>query len=358
MTALQLSKGLHYHLTSLTWRLKARFRNQSFFCRALAGESSYNVCINSDLTVSCNCQDFDGSGHIGDLRTETLEQIFRGDVAGKFRRALAERRFPVAECPVCPELTLVSTHDIPGLIANCHVPRRGLMVENTALCNLRCPMCRRKELLNIRRKPALDLLDVTKVADLLNQHGIESVYYFNLGEPFLPDDIYNQVRIIREKNPHIRIITSTNGMLLDSEEKIKAALLMDYLFISLDGVSQEMVGRYQVGSDFSRVYANMKHLAARSRQAGRIRDAVRVPIIEWRYILFRWNDAPSHIDTAIKLAREAGVDLIVFAPGAARFTDRSYRYRFHPYFASIGEKRASGEIVVNLSGVPEHLVSP
>ena len=310
------------------------------------------------MTVSCNCQDFDGSGHIGDLNVTTFERIFHGATANSFRTALAARTFPLAECPVCPELSLVPTGDIPALLSGCHLPRRGIMVENTAACNLRCSLCRRRELLAIRNKPALDLDDVAKVARLLNEQGIESVYYFNLGEPFLPEDIYQQVRIIREKNPHIRIITSTNGMLLDSEEKIKAALLMDYVFISLDGISQEMVGRYQVGSDFVRVYANMKQLAASARQAGRSRDGVRVPVIEWRYILFRWNDAPGQIDIAMQLAREAGVDLIAFAPGAARFVDRSWRYRFHPYFASLGKKGASGEIVVNLSGVPEHLISP
>jgi pyruvate-formate lyase-activating enzyme len=358
MSALLLNKGLRYNVIRQLLTLKARFRTQSFFCRALAGESNYNICINSDMTVSCNCQDFDGSGHIGDLNVTTFERIIHGATANSFRAALAARTFPLAECPVCAELSLVPTSDIPALLSNCHMPRRGIMVENTAACNLQCSLCRRRELLAIRNKPALDLHDVAKVAALINEQGIESVYYFNLGEPFLPEDIYQQVSIIRGKNPHIRIITSTNGMLLDSEEKIKAALLMDYVVISLDGVSQEMVGRYQAGSDFARVYANMKQLAARARQAGRLRDGIRVPIIEWRYILFRWNDAPGHIDTAIHLARDADADLIVFAPGAARFIDRSWRYRFHPYFAALGKKGASGEIVVNLSGVPEHLISP
>jgi len=358
MPVSQLNKGLRYHASRLLWLLKANFCRKSFFCRALAGESNYNICINSDLSVSCNCQDFDGSGHIGDLRTDTLEQIFHGTVANKFRDTLAKRRFPISACPVCPELSLVATDNIPQLLANCHVPHRGLMVENTATCNLKCTMCRRKELLGIRRKPALDMQDVARVAAILEEHRIESVYYFNLGEPFLPDDICNQIKAIREKNPHIRIITSTNGLLLDTEEKIEAALLMDYIFISLDGINQEMVSRYQIGGNFAKAYENMARLAARARQAGRQQQGIRVPIIEWRYILFRWNDAPSHMDRAIKLAQNAGVDLIVFSPGAARFTDRPYRYRFHPYHAKLGKKGPGGEIVVNLSGVPDHLISP
>ncbi len=45
----------------------APLRGQRFYCRALGGESEYNLAIHCDLTVSCNCQDYDGSGQIGDL---------------------------------------------------------------------------------------------------------------------------------------------------------------------------------------------------------------------------------------------------------------------------------------------------
>ena len=359
MSSFQLKKGLQYNFSVLSLLLKAHFRSQRFYCRALAGESNYNICINSDLSVSCNCQDFDGSGHIGDLHNETLDQIFHGDKANNLRTALSNGSFPLSACPVCPELSLVAIDTISALLASCHVPHRGIMVENTAACNLQCPLCRRKELLGIRKKTSLELPDVAKVASVLNDYGIESVYYFNLGEPFLPNDIYNQIKTLREKNPNIRIITSTNGMLLESEEKLEAALLMDYIFISLDGVTQEMVSRYQVGGNFMKIYENMARLAARAAQKSKTAEAeIRTPIIEWRYILFRWNDAPAHIDRAIQLAKEAGVDLIVFSPGSARFMDRSYRFRFHPYFTKLGKKKPSGEIVVNLSGVPDHLVSP
>jgi len=52
--------------------LRAKITGQKYYCHALAGESEYNLTINSDLTVSCNCQDYNGSGHIGDLKTDSL----------------------------------------------------------------------------------------------------------------------------------------------------------------------------------------------------------------------------------------------------------------------------------------------
>src|SRR5271169_5995808 len=71
----------------LRWVLKyylewsARLKGQRFYCRSLGGESEYNMTINCDLTVSCNCQDYNGSGHIGDLNKNSFKEVFFGPVA-------------------------------------------------------------------------------------------------------------------------------------------------------------------------------------------------------------------------------------------------------------------------------------
>ena len=37
----------------------------TYYCKALIGESDYNICINSEMTVLCNRRDYDASGQIG-----------------------------------------------------------------------------------------------------------------------------------------------------------------------------------------------------------------------------------------------------------------------------------------------------
>ena len=62
--------------TKLRWlELKATLTGRKYDCVALASESEYNISINSELTVLCNCQDYDGSGHLGDLRKNSFEEI-------------------------------------------------------------------------------------------------------------------------------------------------------------------------------------------------------------------------------------------------------------------------------------------
>lgn len=348
-----LPKPLRLALRGKALIRRAASAGASFRCRALAGLSDFNVCINSDLSVSCNCQDFDGSGRIGDLNSGTLAEIFAGPAARAFRARLAARSFPTPTCASCADLELLPSDDAERLLADWRVPSAGIMVENTARCNLRCPMCDRDSVLALRgARSAMSLEDVERVALELKLNALESVLFFNLGEPFLPGSVREQVALIRRHNPAIRIVTSTNGQLVEGEERVEAALMMDYLYFSIDGVDDGVLGRYQVGGRFERAYRNMKRVVAERNRLGK-----RAPIVEWKYVLFRWNDRPWMIDRAIELAREAGVDVIGFYRGDGPLRHRSLRWHLDPYFKRLGT-RSRGGIVVNLNGIAPDLLSP
>src|SRR5271154_5676913 len=108
--------------------LRARVTGQKYYCNALAGEAEYSITINSDLTVSCNCQDYDGTGHIGDLKKNTFEEIFNGPVAEKFRSELAQGKMPIPTCVRCHLLRLPSKDAVPP---KPRLPYKGVLLENT-----------------------------------------------------------------------------------------------------------------------------------------------------------------------------------------------------------------------------------
>ena len=95
-------KGLRQYLE---W--SAKLRGQRFYCRSLGGESEYNLTINCDLTLSCNCQDYDGSGHLGDLNKHSFPEVFFGPVAQRFREDLAKGKLPISTCARCGDLARV-----------------------------------------------------------------------------------------------------------------------------------------------------------------------------------------------------------------------------------------------------------
>ncbi len=320
--------------------LRGRSRNKAYYCKALSGLSSYNICINCDLTVSCNCQDYNGDGQIGDLNVTSLEEIFRGGRAQAFRQKLAEGELPLSTCQHCVELVAVSAREARHYLKRFDLPRKGIMVENTIRCNLRCLYCARGKTLEIRRQKQITLEQTEKVAKLLKQHNIAQVCYFNLGEPFLSNNIYQEITLIRKYNPDIAIYLSTNGMLIDNEAKVEAALMLDHIFFSIDGPSQEVLGKYQVGGSFEQAFANMNRvITARNARS------LHTPIIEWKYVVFAWNDHDEHINRAINLAEAAGVDLISFVQGGGSAENFSTRYANSAFFSSLGEVSERGREV-------------
>ncbi len=286
--------------------LYAKITNKRFFCRVLRDDSLYNTVINSDLTVSCNCNDDYGLGRIGDFKNQSLEEIFLGEKANKFRKSLAKGKLPIINCAVCSDLCFTNKKEAERYMDHLSIPK-GIMIENTVNCNLNCLSCNREKIYSLRSKRNMSLEDMKKISLEIKKRKIKQISYFNLGEPFLSKDIKKELEIIRKDNPHIVINISTNGGALDSKEKREAALFSDKVIFSIDGSTQESLAKYQKGGDFNKAYSNMKSLV-------KLRDLLRKkkPVIIWKYLLFKWNDNEKLISYAIKLAKEAKIDQIYF----------------------------------------------
>ncbi len=312
-------------------------KREAFYCNALSGKSDYNICINSDMTVSCNCVDIDGSGHIGDLSSTTLEEIFDGPTATKFRKRLARGIVPIKRCLTCRELIQTNRAEAKSFAANYTTPKRGIMVENTVQCNLKCINCCRSEILATRKKHRMSLADMENVAQNIKRNNIAVINFFNLGEPFLSSTIYEEIAILKKHNPDAPIYVSSNGLLINQPKKIEAALMLDYLFVSLDGATNESVNKYQVGGDFEVSYNNIKELV-RTRNS---RNQTK-PVIDWKYVVFSWNDRESEIEKAVELAREAKVDILSFWPGEGSPAQISSRFVNDEYFQNLGAKSWKG----------------
>ena len=102
--------GRYVLLAIAKWwmQLTVRLRKEGFYCTALRGESDYNISINSDMSISCNCDDVFGRGYLGSLHEHSFQEIFSGPIAMRFRKELAAGRIPILECVKCWELKKTS----------------------------------------------------------------------------------------------------------------------------------------------------------------------------------------------------------------------------------------------------------
>lgn len=341
-------------LLVLKLELQARLTGRGYICAALQGESEYNLTINSDLTVSCNCQDYDGTGHLGSLRQNTFDEVFFGPVAQRFRDDLARGRMPIPTCVRCGELRRLPARAEPP--PRPRLPWRGLLLENTVRCNVDCTGCARATAADLRvnRQLQMPLAEMESMADLVRRLGLRQLFYLNLGEPFLSPTIGQELPLLRQKNPDCRIVTSTNGILLNTDAKREAALNFSHIFFSVHGISDEMSEKYMHRGSFQKAYAAMKEMAEYRNARG-----LTQPILEWKYLLFNWNDRPRHLERAIELAREARLDFISFWPTQNPFWGLSWRYRFG-LLNHIGVRSWKGREVdlrpEGLCGTPPHPV--
>jgi organic radical activating enzyme len=325
--------------------LRAKITGRNYYCGALVGDSEYGITINSDLTVSCSCQDYDGSGHLGDLKKNSFEEIFHGPVAQKFQAELLSGKIPIPTCARCGDLRRL-TRENPSPMPT-RLPHRGMLLENTVVCNVDCIGCARESAAEIRRTKTMSLEELSQMADLAAQLGMEQIFYLNLGEPFLSPRVAQELPLLRQKNPNTRIVISTNGVLLNTDAKREAALSVSHILFSVHGTSDAMCEKYMLKSSFEKAYAAMRDLV-------KYRDAkgAKQPVLEWKYLLFNWNDRPEHIERAVAMAKEIGVDILSFWPTQNPFYGVSWRYKLG-LMKNIGEKCWKGhEIILRPENVP------
>ena len=330
-------RGLHLYLE---W--SARLRGQRFYCRALGGQSEYNITINCDLTVSCNCQDYNGAGHLGDLNKNTFSEVFFGPAAQRLRSELAKGKIPIEACTRCSDLRRVPKSQVTTSAAGNgspagknsreavplyagpkpRLPYMGMLLENTVRCNIDCIGCDRESAARIRTTKQMELDKLSRMADLVSELGLRELYYLNLGEPFLSPNIGKELPLLREKNPNCRIVISTNGIILNNDTRREAALSASHIFFSIAGISDVMLKKYEHYGNYEKAYNNMKALVEYRNARG-----LSKPLLEWKYLLFNWNDQRRTIERAIELARAAGVDAISFWPTNNPYYGWSWRYR-------------------------------
>src|SRR3569833_20612 len=165
--------------TKFEWR--AKLRGEAFHCSALSGEAEYKITINCDGTMTCNCQDYDGSGTLGDLNQQSFKDIFFGAKAESFRQALAKGKLPIDTCARCGDLRRIKKSKLHEIKPR--LPYRGILLENTVHCNIDCLGCDRKQAAGLRKTKLMELDKLAKKTDLVKELGLQQLFYLNRGGP-------------------------------------------------------------------------------------------------------------------------------------------------------------------------------
>jgi organic radical activating enzyme len=225
-----------------------------------------------------------------------------------------------------------------------------LLVEPTLACNISCACCLRKQIIsNGRNTSSMDpeILRRFVASAIADKIEIEQVHYIGWGEPLMHDNFRSLYDIVKKGVPlaHQVVTTAAN---VDFRSTVGDAAL-DRIVVSVDGSQQAVYEKYRRGGNFEKTVKFMHD----SRIYGHPGT-----FLEWKYILFEYNDSDKDILRAQEIADEVGVDSLLFIITnskwhSKRFTvDHSQNLPLYSPIASISPAAAMNAVAFDCQLVP------
>ena len=147
-------------------------------------------------------------------------------------------------------------------LTHCPFPPRKIAIEASSFCNLRCIHCAHGDSPEggqrmTRPKSNMSLELFKKIADeaATFRHATKLVFAM-MGEPLMNKRLVEMISYAHQKGLWTQV--NTNAMLLDrqkAEDLIDAGL--DFMYLSLDGITKETYERIRVRGKFDQVMANI-----------------------------------------------------------------------------------------------------
>ncbi len=277
-----------------------------------------------DGRIVCGCADPYGHRVLGDTRTASVREVWTGATVSTLRSELngggskfcgdCALKLPLAK-GASPAVRDVETGG----------PSR-MYIECTAACNISCTEACCAPETGITRTRQAGMLDFDLFRRVVDEAGpsLGRIDFFNYGEAFLHKRAVEMCEYIKSRFPHIYLYTSTNGLALSEEQARRLVHSgIDEVTFSIDGATQESYVKYRQRGRFDVAIRNLRAMAEEKRASGRD-----LPFLNWRYILFVWNDSDEEMARARALAAEIGVDRLCWE--MTDHPENAYSRRFVP----------------------------
>jgi hypothetical protein len=278
-----------------------------------------------DGRIVCGCADPYGKRVLGDARTATVHDVWTGTTVSQLRADLnaGGSKF----CGDCPLKLPLKKDDLPPArpLDAGPLPSR-MYIECTAACNISCAEACCAPETGITRTRQAGMLDFDLFRRVVDEAGpsLGRIDFFNYGEAFLHKRAVEMCEYIKSNFPQIYLYTSTNGLALSEAQARRLVHSgIDEVTFSLDGATPESYAKYRQRGRFEVALANLRAMADEKRRAGRD-----LPFLNWRYILFKWNDSDEEMALARRLADEIGVDRLCWE--MTDHPETAYSRRFVP----------------------------
>ena len=262
-----------------------------------------------DGRIVCGCADPYGKRVQGDTRREGVQAVWGGPTITALRADINRGGSQFCgDCALKRPLGEGEAPPVRGLDAG-RLPGR-LFIECTAACNISCFQACCAPETGITRTRQAGMLDFDLFTRVIDEAApsIGRIDFFNYGETFLHKRAIEMCEYVKARHPHVFLYTSTNGLAFTEEQARRLVRSgIDEVTFSIDGATQESYERYRQRGRLDVALRNLRAAVDEKKRLG-----LDVPYINWRYILFTWNDSDAEMDLARMLAAEIGVDRLTW----------------------------------------------
>jgi len=172
-----------------------------------------------------------------------------------------------------------------------------IKIEPTNVCDLDCTFCLRRNI-----NYGYGYMNLDKFKEIIDYFSPYAYFVFLhlWGESTLHKQIGEMIHYVKEKNICSYLSVNFNNV---EEQTIKALVnnRLDYLTISVDGVSQESYSKFREKGNFDKVISNIKKLILYKRE-----NSSKYPRVILQFIAMKHNQ--HEINGIRKLAKELQVD--------------------------------------------------
>lgn len=180
-----------------------------------------------------------------------------------------------------------------------------VQIENSSICNARCPQCVREIIPNDKswlKETYLETDFFDRIPDEVYQQ--TKIFFFcgNIGDPCAAPNFLDVCRLIRKKNPNLTIKISTNGGLRSTKFWQELASIVgdkSEVIFAIDGL-EDTNHIYRVNVEWKKVLENVKAFI----------DAGGKPY--WQYITFKHNQ--HQVEEARELSKKLGFQKFIVKP--------------------------------------------
>ncbi|OHD19559.1 MAG: hypothetical protein A2086_14420 [Spirochaetes bacterium GWD1_27_9] len=273
------------------------------------------MTILCDGNVTCGLDDPYSLRSFGNVKMQSVQSIWNNVRYNVFDYMLNNGK-------VCHDCSLYSCYEPNQNKIERDILPKKLIIEPTILCNINClnSCCQinNDKSFRSRQENFLDYDIYCKVIDECGKN-VSFMLFMNYGESFLHPKAIEMISYAKKINPDMQIETSTNGIPFSNNNLAKKIIQsgINKITFTISGTNQKSYEKYHKNGKFQLAFQGLANTCLENNNKN--------VIIEWRYLLFNWNDSEKEIKKAIKLADELKNCQLTFHYSLEPFNARSYK---------------------------------